>query len=159
MHQRHAVPCEVDCGPCAFSLALDTAFEDVVGLSFVAALVVDLAKVDGFEWGVSDCRGSVVCGKEWQDRESAGTDKDLTGDKGNEELLRSEDCEDDFVGFFLLLALGASVHRVYLCLWRPTTKWSPEIVRIMKTYRNSRGLYHWLVAFSIDCPFKILAPP
>ena len=43
-------------------------------------------------------------------------DEDLKGDEGNEELLRSEDCEDDFVGFFLLLALGASVQRVYLCL-------------------------------------------
>lgn len=37
-------------------------------------------------------------------------DEDLTGDEGNEELLRSEDCGDDFAGFFLLLALGISVH-------------------------------------------------
>ena len=57
-YQRHPVPCDVDCEPCF--LAFDAAFEDVVGLSFVAAFVVGLAKVDGLEWGVSDCRGSVV---------------------------------------------------------------------------------------------------
>ena len=140
MYMRHAVPCEDDCCPCdsflpfgaAFEdvvglpfgatfedivgLPFDAAFEDVVGLSFVAALAVDLAEGDGLEWGVSDCRGSVVCDEGWSDRERAETDEDFTGDEGNEELLRSDDWEDDFVGFFLLLALGASVHRVYLCL-------------------------------------------
>lgn len=55
------VPCELECCPC--DSAFDAAFENVAGLSFVAALAVDLAKVDGLGWGLSDCTGSVVC--EW----------------------------------------------------------------------------------------------